>query len=312
MLAGGRRARGRPILVTGTYRSGSTWVGRMLALSPRVAYINEPFNPTHSPGVCAAAFPLRYQYIHSGNEGRFRPPLAATLSFRYQYRAQIPSLRSRTDIEQLVRDGWAFARARLRKAQPVVKDPFAAFSAGWLSTTFDMGVVVVVRHPAAYAASIKRLGWRPEFDELLAQPRLIHDQLGEYEAAMISMRARADLIDQAGLMWLMVYSTLLRLGHEHPDWVFVRHEDLAANPLARFPELYGAVALTWTPEVGRQVQWYSNARVSKEGEIDPYDYRRRSRDTIGRWREETTDSDRDRLRGLVESVSGQFYSDEDW
>ena len=36
--------RNRPILVTGTQRSGSTWVGQMIASHPRVVYVWEPFN----------------------------------------------------------------------------------------------------------------------------------------------------------------------------------------------------------------------------------------------------------------------------
>jgi hypothetical protein len=33
-----------PILVTGTPRSGTTWVGKIIATSPSVGYIKEPFN----------------------------------------------------------------------------------------------------------------------------------------------------------------------------------------------------------------------------------------------------------------------------
>ena len=35
-----------PILVTGSHKAGTTWVGEMLAASRRVGYISEPFNPT--------------------------------------------------------------------------------------------------------------------------------------------------------------------------------------------------------------------------------------------------------------------------
>ena len=35
----------RPILVTGSHRSGSTWVGNMIALSPEIQYIPETFKP---------------------------------------------------------------------------------------------------------------------------------------------------------------------------------------------------------------------------------------------------------------------------
>ena len=39
----------RPILVTGSFRSGSTWVGRMIASHPRIAYVSEPLNERRPP-----------------------------------------------------------------------------------------------------------------------------------------------------------------------------------------------------------------------------------------------------------------------
>ena len=50
----------RPILVTGAHRSGTTWVGKMLAASREVAYISEPLNKWHRPGVMA--IPVEYWY----------------------------------------------------------------------------------------------------------------------------------------------------------------------------------------------------------------------------------------------------------
>src|SRR4029453_10926731 len=66
----GRR---RPLLVTGAHRSGTTWVGRMIDLSPEGGYINEPFNPHHQPGICGCRFPLWFQYVNRDNEHHFRP-----------------------------------------------------------------------------------------------------------------------------------------------------------------------------------------------------------------------------------------------
>ena len=43
-----------PVLVTGSPRSGSTWVGNVLALAPGAGYIHEPFNRRHPPGLCRA------------------------------------------------------------------------------------------------------------------------------------------------------------------------------------------------------------------------------------------------------------------
>ena len=39
-----------PILVTGAHRSGTTWVGKMLAADADTGYISEPLNVLHRPG----------------------------------------------------------------------------------------------------------------------------------------------------------------------------------------------------------------------------------------------------------------------
>ena len=53
----------RPILVTGAHRTGTTWVGRLLAAAPAVAYISEPLNVLHRPGVFRAKVANWYTYI---------------------------------------------------------------------------------------------------------------------------------------------------------------------------------------------------------------------------------------------------------
>src|SRR5262245_36354035 len=52
----------RPILVTGSQRSGSTWVGQMLASHPRVVYFWEPFNRM------VPRSPVKYWYHHVTDE----------------------------------------------------------------------------------------------------------------------------------------------------------------------------------------------------------------------------------------------------
>ena len=41
----------KPILVTGSHRSGSTWTGRIISAAPHVGYIHEPFNIGINTGV---------------------------------------------------------------------------------------------------------------------------------------------------------------------------------------------------------------------------------------------------------------------
>ena len=71
---------GKPILVTGTHRSGTTWTARMLAAAPELGYIWEPFNPLQRPGICAAPFGHWFTYVTRSNEAQYLDPLRRTLA----------------------------------------------------------------------------------------------------------------------------------------------------------------------------------------------------------------------------------------
>src|SRR5688572_23661618 len=87
-----------PILVTGTHRSGTTWVGKMLAADAGTAYISEPLNVLHRPGVFRPKVKYWYQYICDDNEKEFLPGFRALLEFDYRLWDELRSLRSRRDV----------------------------------------------------------------------------------------------------------------------------------------------------------------------------------------------------------------------
>lgn len=301
------------MLVTGAHRSGTTWVGRILALSPEVGYIHEPFNPHHQPGVCACRFPLWFQYVNGDNEHLFRRHLRATLAFRYRPLAQARHTRDLEEVRQLLRDGYGFARARLRRARPVVKDPIAAFSSSWLASTFGMTTIVLVRHPAAIASSLKRLGWSHPFQDFLAQPALMEEQLADFEDEIRRMaKAEHEIVDQAALLWRLIYSVLVRYGKAYRDWMFVRHEDLAGNPLSGFARIFERLGLAYTERVQAAVRWYSSGAGELEATAAPYAIRRASRQTIHGWRQRLSVAERARLRAQVEEAAREFYAASEW
>src|SRR5699024_11082686 len=59
----------------------------------------------------------------------------------------------------------------------LIKDPIACMSSEWLHNRFDMEVVIVIRHPAAFVASLKRLNWDFDLNELICQEELMQDHL---------------------------------------------------------------------------------------------------------------------------------------
>jgi Sulfotransferase family len=303
----------RPILVTGSHRSGTTWAGRVLAFSPTpLGYIWEPFNPRHRPGTFPIRFPRYFEYLCAENGATYAGPLADTLAFRYRPAAELRSLRSPRDAGRMARDWSRFARSRRGGATALVKDPIALFSAEWLADTFDMRVVVTIRHPASFATSVRRHGWRHRFADFLDQRLLMRDHLGPYEGAIRAASERQpDLLDEAILLWNVLYGSVARMQERRPDWLYVRQEDLAREPVARFREVYSQLGLAWSDGVERRVLDTSGA--SNPADTDQvHSIRRHSAAHVTAWKAHITAAEIDRVRRGTEPLASRWYGDGEW
>lgn len=304
-----------PILVTGAHRSGSTWVGQMLAAAPHVGYIKEPFHLQHRPGVCAARFEWWFTYVTHENAAAYAPALARTLAFDYNVSAELKALRSAKDAARMARDWGRFFYHRHRRSRPLMKDPLAFFSAEWLAERFGMDVVVIVRHPAAFVSSLRRVGWWYDMRQFLDQPLLMRDLLGPFEEEVRAHvgHEQEDLVKHAALLWKVIYATALRFRERHPGWVFVRHEDLSRRTTSSFRVLYDHLGLPFTSEVKRRIEDYSgveNPAEVEEGRI--HQLRRDSRANIWNWVERLSPSEVACVRRVTEGYADAFYEDEDW
>ena len=204
----------KPILVTGSPRSGTTWVGRMLAVSPQLYYVSEPFNPDFGPGrgVCNINFTHHQTYISEENQRKYYKPIRQMLEGEYNVLAAICD--SKLGKKDLI-DVWCkkkeFKEYRKHLMVPLIKDPIALMSAGWLGRQFDIDTIVMIRHPAAFVASMKRLNWtfRPS-KWVLSQPLLIRDYLSPFEEEIKQLNeSENDIIDRTALMWKIIYFVVL-------------------------------------------------------------------------------------------------------
>jgi len=301
----------KPILVTGAHRSGTTWVGKMLALAPGVAYIHEPFSPRTAAGLSPAGFDRYFTVVTSENQARYRPGLEQTIRFRYGLGAQLRSLRGGRDLARIPRDLVRVERARLSGARPLVKDPIALLSAEWLAETFEMDVVVLIRHPAAFAASLKRLGWKHSFATFIQEGR-VPEVVRPYEAEIRQQAERpGEILAQAVLLWRLLYNAVDGYRERHPDWAFVRHEDASAEPVATFERLYAQLGLDLTPAAKEAIA-RASAPDNPAELATPYAVELDSAASIGRWREDLTAEEVETLRERTRDVWPRFYSDEDW
>ncbi|MCW5877407.1 MAG: glycosyltransferase [Anaerolineales bacterium] len=304
----------RPILVTGLHRSGTTWVGRMLALSNSLAYISEPLNVFHRPGVFGAPVAYWYTYICADNEDAYLPAFRQTLQLNYGLWREIRSLRSGKDFLRMGRDLAIFLAGRLRRQHALLKDPFAVFSAAWFARRLDCHVVIVLRHPAAFVSSLKRLGWQFNFNDLLVQPLLMRDWLEPFRSEMeASLKHPDDVVGQGSLLWRMICSVALELQKSHPAIHIVRHEDLSRQPLERFRDLYDEMELPFTERVEAGILKATEAGNPQEVSLRSiYSTRLDSAANLENWKQRLSAEEIERIRQLTASISSHYYNPQDW
>jgi hypothetical protein len=301
-----------PILVTGTHRSGTTWIGKMLAADASTAYISEPLNVLHRPGVFRARVKHWYQYICTDNESEYLPAFNDLFEFDYHLWDEIRSIRSRRDFLRMGRDFLIFYNGLMRGQRVLMKDPFAVFSIGWFAKCLKCKVVIAVRHPAAFVSSLKRLNWPFDFQDLLDQPLLMRDFLEPYRGQMETAKTD-DVIGQSALLWNLIYRSVHTTLQQNPDFLAVRHEDLSRDPIHGYRELYKTLGLDFTPRVEKTILSSSSSdNPAEPSRKNIHSVKVDSLANIDVWRKRLTDDEIKRIRVMTEEVAHLFYPDVEW
>jgi hypothetical protein len=299
-----------PILVTGAPRSGSTWVGRTIAKAPSVHYVHEPFNISGIPCSCGVRFDYWFFYISKVNgteyQDHIRHVLGSCLN-RFHLRNMIKEARRRRRVGVLINHARSLFAPR-----PVVKDPLALCSAEWLASAFGMKPIIVIRHPAAFANSYKRLNWSHPFAHFLSQPLLMKERLFPFEAEIREFATEErDIVDQAALLWKLLHFLIQGYQQAHPDWCFVRHEDLVQDPLVGFQAIFAHLGLEFSDQVALSIREHQEHADATQLQ-DPYSVRRSSDQVAGTWRLGLAPQEIEKVRARVEGIASSFYASEEW
>ncbi|GAA4561350.1 sulfotransferase [Planotetraspora kaengkrachanensis] len=260
-------ASGPPVLVTGLPRSGTSWVGRMLAASGELVYVNEPLNPQRppgrSPGVLAASVTHRFQYICDDDEIPWLDAFSGTIALRYHWLAEIRSNRRPGDLARMAKYGTAFGMGALRGRRALLDDPFALLSAEWFARRLGCQVIILVRDPVSFVASWQRLGWTVSVDELLGQSLLLRDH--PCVEGLRPLAGSADRIATAAALWKTARQVTESVSARSAGIRVVGFEHLASAPLDGFRDLYEWCGLPWTRRAARRITSACTARRSRSG-----------------------------------------------
>lgn len=308
-------SRQRGILVTGAHRSGSTWVGRMLAHSHEVQYIHEPFNLKCRRGICRANFERWYSYVDRNVDDyhNIHSSLSDTLSFRYAFASEFRDLSSARDLMRAIRDALEMGRGRFFHLRPLMKDPLALFSSEWLSSSFDMDVVILIRHPAAFASSLKVKGWSFPFSHLLNQKKLMDRYLNGFREELRDYsNHEKDIVSQSILLWKITHHVISKYQEVYPHWLYLRHEDLSRNPSNGFSQLYEHLGLEFSPDIQARVEASSGRKNPTETSQNIHNVNRDSVANIWNWKNRLSQQEIQRIYEGVGELGKSFYGDEDW
>lgn len=291
----------------------------MLSLSRSVGYIDEPFNPyfrTFRPGMCRAAFQQWFTYVSKENEEKFYDALTETMHFRFHLKEQINALiKNKYGFRTSLKDYSAFfANRYVYRPRPLIKDPIALFSTEWLARTFNMHVVILIRHPAAFVSSIKRMNWPHKFSTFLDQELLMSDHLLPFEEEIRRrISIKGDIVGDAILLWKMFYYFVSTLKQNHTEYLCVRHEDLSRDPIHEFKVLFNRLGLEFTERIERIIEKHSNSSNPAEAANGVmHQLKRNSLANIRNWKGRLSEQEVDRVREGTKNVWPLFYEESDW
>lgn len=307
-------AKERFILVTGAPRSGTTFVGKMLAAPANVGYLKEPFNANFG------AEGLSGQFIYLNGVDN-RPADRELVDNFLRGKSQFKRLPTNQNDSTMVRLGrkafrsgshFSFEAARWLPwiNTYLFKDPMACLMAQYLHRQYDFQVVILIRHPAAMVGSFKRLGMYHSLEQLIAQDRLMEEHL---KGLIPPDWQRLSSVEQIALLWRCLNQVLHQFSQANPRMIVMRHEDISASPELSFRSLYDQLGLHYSYGVGRTIRNHTAAR----NPVDPtnnrmHQLKRDSRSNIYRWRKVLTLDELRAIKAITGDMADRYYDEATW
>lgn len=245
------------IFVTGCPRSGTTYVGRMLARPLSVDYLHEPFNPDCGlPEITE-----RYLYLKRGvvDEQGYR--LAFQRFFDYKARLKTgiyPNDRLLVRVLKQIggsRSGWSLRFARWNRFHntAIVKDPIGCLLVEYLAKEFGFLPIVIVRHPVAVVSSLLRQPWslKDHYREL-CNSKGLKDTLFKSRPDLLN-GAGDSLVEVAARLWSALNFAIIEQARLAPETTFYTYEEIVLDPLTLFEQMYLRAGLPWGVAVKSQI-----------------------------------------------------------
>lgn len=297
--------KGGTILVTGPYRSGTSWVSRMLAGSG-IWHLHEPFNPNQ--GIWPDYFSYRRRHesdvaldeiVDSLRKGQFLgiPDKVLLRGIPANHRCMPSRLGLYTHA--------------IRRT--LIKDPIACLLSEYLVVNHAMTAVVVMRHPAGFASSLSQLGWdtAEQLRNLLKQCKLMEDWLFPYEPLM-ALHSKASSLESHTTLFAALWIVLWGFAQRNNRFLIVNYEELCESPQREFEKLHTKLNLPLLQEDRKRHYKLTQSPTIKTPN-SPFDVVRNTKAVRRSWSRTLRPDEIDTVRSVWETFELPFFqNDSDW
>lgn len=277
-----------PVVILSMPRSGSSWVGEILGLSPSSLYLREPITQTHLKMVQKGS-PSFFEFDMDRLPEGYASAAADTFSGKPFFKEQIT----------LFPKQWALFK---RSQKRIVIKEVNPFMLPWLIKTYQTKIIYLVRHPVATASSFKRMGWTGEqFNFRLSQKTL--EQIPHYEQYTRSFWA------EHGALQAFLLKQTLNYAEEYKNMRLVKYKDICTDPITVFRDLYDFAELEWNDSVERKI---SKRSCPKRANADPYSTYRDTAHEVNKWKTQVPEKAIAEVKKSWLSFNLPYYPESEW
>lgn len=112
-------------------------------------------------------------------------------------------------------------------------------------------------------------------------------------------------------MWKCIYTTADKYRKDNEGWIFVRHEDVAKNPIKEYRKIFNKAGLKMTNEAVRYIEKKSESGGKKNKYIEDA-ISRNSKKVIKNWKNRLGHEEIKKVKRETKDVWKNFYEKEEW
>jgi hypothetical protein len=309
-------------MIVGMPRSATSFVGRVLSAAQGVSYIEEPLMHLRD-------IEEHYPYYECRNSAghRYGEILRKIAEFEYLWSYGWRSKRGLSAFGSRLagagarqyRRAWLEMR-RAERGRMLLREPHGSLLALGAVEELDFRVLVLVRHPASFVASMQSLGWTEHQDHpasLLRQEDLVRDHL-PWLPEILAAESHLNDSEIPALLWKCVYASILSFQQRlssPTSFLVVRHEDFGEDSAGTFERIFEWADLEFRSDIRELVGQLTSSKnpvTRTTTERHQHGLKRNSREVVSWWKDYLRPDQVEAIKSIADPTWKTFYDEDSW